>query len=95
MSQLSLTNRFCISFFCFLPFLLNSQTDQETIKFFIEATQQNNYKTIIEKGEKLLLNIDKNNLKIDSNVIKIRLWTALGYYKLGDYKKSLDLNLKN
>ena len=83
----------------FLLLILNSisastQTIKETAQAFWEATYSGNNPIIVEKGEQLIILIEKNNLKIDSTIIRIRLWTALGYSNMGNYIRSRDLNLQ-
>jgi CHAT domain-containing protein len=72
----------------------NTQTIKEIAQVFWEATDSGNNPIIVEKGEQLINLIEKNNLKIDSTIIRIRLWTALGYSNMGNYIRSRDLNLQ-
>jgi CHAT domain-containing protein len=72
----------------------NTQIIKETAQAFWEATATRNNPIIVEKGEQLINLIEKNNLKIDSTIIRIRLWTALGYSNMGNYIRSRDLNLQ-
>jgi hypothetical protein len=83
----------------FLLFILNSirattQTLKETAQAFWEATYSGNNPIIVEKGEQLIILIEKNKLEIDSTIIKIRDFTANGYSNLGNHDMSLKLNLQ-
>ena len=70
------------------------QTIEETAKVFWEALDNNNNKVIIEKGEILIKYIDDNNFELDTNFIKIRVFTANSYSSLGLINESLQLNIQ-
>jgi CHAT domain-containing protein len=72
----------------------SSQTIKETAQDFWKATASRNDQTIVEKGEQLLILIEKNKLEIDSNIISVRLYTAIGYSNMGKYTRSLEINLQ-
>ena len=72
----------------------NTQTIKETYQDFWKAMDSRNNSFIVEKGEQLLILIEKNKIEIDSIIIKIRLLTANGYSNMGNYTRSLELNLQ-
>jgi len=72
----------------------NTQTIKETAQAFWEATYSGNNPIIVEKGEQLIVLIEKNKLEIDSTIIKIRDFTANGHSNLGNHDMSLKLNLQ-
>ena len=82
----------------FLLLILNSisastQTISEIKQDFWSAVSIGNNKIIVKKGEQLIY-IEKNKLEIDSTIIEIRFFTANGYSSLGNYTRSLELNLQ-
>ena len=83
----------------FLLLILNSisastQTISEIKKDFWIAVKSGNNPTIVEKGEQLIVYIEKNKLEIDSTIIRNRLFIANGYSNMGNYTRSLELNLQ-
>jgi CHAT domain-containing protein len=72
----------------------NTQTIKETAQAFWEATDSGNNPIIVEKGELLIFYYEKNKLKIDSTLIEIRIITANGYSNIGNYTRSLELELQ-
>ncbi len=75
------------------PRFLSAQTIDETTEKFWSAVGSKNNPQIVANGTILIDWIKKNNFELDSTVTEIRLYTALSYSKIGDFKKSLQLNL--
>ncbi len=82
-----------------LLLLLNSisastQTISDIKQDFWSAVKSGNNSIIVKKGEQLIYYIEKNKLEIDSTIIRIQLFTANGYSNLGNYTRSLELNIQ-
>jgi CHAT domain-containing protein len=62
---------------------------------FWESVNQSRNELIVKKGERLIVYYEEKEISIDTSFLLVRLFTANSYFKLGNYSRSLELNLES